>query len=80
MTDLQLDKIQSHYCEICNGWLEFCFDRYVITFEGINLCLSNIPLLRCDNCAKYYFPEKTKIVILEAIEEAEKQGQSEGDL
>ncbi len=80
MTDLQLEKIQSHYCEICNGWLEFCFDRYVITCEGINLCLSNIPLLRCDNCAKYYFPEKTKGVILKVIEIAEEQGQSEVNL
>lgn len=77
MVDLQLEKIQTHYCEICNGWLEFCFDRHIITFEGINLYLSNIPLLRCDNCAKYYFPKKTKAVILTVTEQAKEQGNPE---
>lgn len=73
MVDLQLEKIQTHYCEICSGWLEFCFDRHVITFEGIDLYLSNIPLLRCDNCSKYYFPEKTKSIILTASGQAKEQ-------
>ena len=73
MIELQLDKIQTHYCEICQGWLEFCFDRYVRTFEGINIYLINMPLLRCDSCGKYYFPEKTKKQILAVVESAKKQ-------
>lgn len=77
MVDLQLEKIQTHYCETCNSWLEFCFDRYLIPFEGVNLYLSDIPLLRCDSCAKYYFPQKTKVVILTAVEQAKEQGKPE---
>jgi len=49
----------------------------MITFEGINLYLSNIPLLRCDNCSKYYFPEKTKAVILTVSEQAKEQAKPE---
>jgi hypothetical protein len=77
MIDLQLEKIQTHYCEICNSWLEFCFDKYAITFEGINMYLSDIPLLRCDSCVKYYFPDKTKAEILNASEQAKQQGKPE---
>lgn len=77
MIDLQLEKIQTHYCEICNGWLEFCFDRHAVTFEGVNLSLSNIPLLRCDSCARYYFTEKTKAIILTVSEQAKEQGRLE---
>ena len=62
-----------HYCEVCNSWLEFCFDRCLISFEGINIHLSNIPLLRCDNCARYYFPEKTKSAIVTVTEQAKAQ-------
>lgn len=76
MVDLQLEKIQTHYCEICKNWLDLCFDRYAFTFENVNLRLSNIPLLRCGNCTKYYFPEKTKAVILTVAEEAKEQGKS----
>ena len=36
--------------------------------------MSNIPLLHCDNCAKYYFPEKTKGVILAVSDQAKEQG------
>lgn len=73
MVDLQLEKIQTHYCEICSGWLEFCFDRHLITFEGIDVYLSNIPLLRCDNCSKYYFPQKTESIILTASGQAKEK-------
>ncbi|RZM78011.1 hypothetical protein [Leptolyngbya iicbica] len=73
MVDLQFEKTQTHYCEICDGWLDFCFDRHLIVFEGINIYLSDIPLLRCDNCSTYYFPEKTKAVILTVSEQAKEQ-------
>lgn len=74
MVDLQLEKIQTHYCEVCDAWLEFCFDRHTIMFESVNLHLSDIPLLRCDNCFRYYFPEKTKSVILTVSKQAKERG------
>lgn len=77
MVDLQLEKIQSHYCEICNDWLKLCFDRYAIRFEETNIYLLNVPLLRCDSCIKYYFPEKTKTIILTVSDQAKEQGKSE---
>ena len=77
MVNLELEKIQTHYCEICNSWLEFCFDEYTIRVENTIIHLSNIPLLRCDSCAKYYFPQKTKKTIVFANEEAKNQGKSE---
>jgi hypothetical protein len=73
MVDL-LEKVQTHYCQICGGWLEFCFDRHAITFEGVTAYLSDIPLLRCNTCIKYYFPEKTKELILTVVEQAKEQG------
>lgn len=80
MIDLQLKKIQTHYCERCNGWLEFCFDQYAVTFEGVTIYLSNIPLLHCNRCNRYYFPEKTKLVILTSAEQAKEQGKTQMQL
>lgn len=74
MIDLQLEKIQTDYCETCKGWLEFCFDRYSVTVEYVNISLSNIPLLRCDSCARYYLSEKTKEIILTFSKKAKDQG------
>lgn len=74
MVNLQFDKSQTHYCEVCNSWLEFCFDKHTINFEGINICLSNIPLLRCDKCIQYYFPEKTKALILSVYDKTKEEG------
>jgi hypothetical protein len=45
----------------------------MINLEGINLYLSNIPLLRCDKCIEYYFPEKTKSLVLNLIAQMKKQ-------
>jgi hypothetical protein len=74
MVDLQFGKVQSHYCDICSGWLEFCFDRYTVTHNRVIVHLSNIPLLRCDHCVQYYFPEKTKLLVLTVLEQAEESG------
>ena len=77
MIDLQLEKIQTHYCETCSGWLNFCFDRHTIVFDDVKIHLSNIPLLYCDNCTKYYFPDKTKSIILTMSEKAKEYEKSE---
>ncbi|HAX89641.1 MAG TPA: hypothetical protein DCY91_26140 [Cyanobacteria bacterium UBA11370] len=74
MVDLQLGKVQTHYCDICGDWLEFCFDRYTVTHERLIVHLSNIPLLRCDHCIQYYFPEKTKLLLSTVLEQAEESG------
>ncbi|MBD1926542.1 hypothetical protein H6F74_09840 [Trichocoleus sp. FACHB-90] len=74
MVDLQLGKVQTHYCDICSSWLDFCFDRYTLTYDSVTIYLLNIPLLRCAHCVKYYFPEKTKSLLLTVLDQAKKSG------
>ncbi len=79
-SQLRLDEIQTHYCQTCGQWLDFCFDRYTVTIDGVEVRISNMPLLRCNQCHVYYFPHKTKLAIKAFVQGAKEQEASVGNL
>lgn len=80
MNRLRTREMQTHWCQSCGNWLEFCFDPHKVTIDDVDVEILDMPVLRCDKCSVYYLPDKTEWAVRCTVKKAREQGQSAGIL
>ena len=66
MEIVSFENYQTHYCDICNEWLEFGFFNVDFLIEEVIVHLKEYPMLHCKKCKKYFLSQYGKRLIREA--------------
>lgn len=57
--------VQRLTCENCGHHLDLHFCVFEEVLTGVELCLHNVPVLRCDKCSREFLPDRSRFMILE---------------
>jgi hypothetical protein len=57
--------IQRLYCDTCKNHLYLAFIDFHEDVSGTDICISGLPVLRCDACSRDYLPDRSRFAIIE---------------
>lgn len=77
---INLNEIQTNYCQSCEKWLNFVLDSHQFSIDGVHIQLVDVPLLYCEKCDRYFFPDRTKIDLRCFLNEAKEKQKTKGVL
>ena len=63
-------QVQRNYCDNCTGHLDLQFSNFNDTINGVEISISNLPMLYCISCDKLYIPDDSKFTIIYIHEKA----------
>lgn len=66
--------VQRIYCGRCTSHLDLSFQDFDDEVSGVNITLSGLPVLKCSTCDATYFPDRSRISLIELHRQAFERG------
>jgi hypothetical protein len=68
--------VQRLYCDDCSKPLDLVFENFHEEVSGVDISISELPVLRCTTCNKVFLPDRSRFVIIEHHRLATEKGVS----